>query len=93
MTEGDTLPETAEMIQDAMAGWLTVALEHGDPIPAPRPIDDYSGKVFVRTSKQLHRMIADEAARQGVSMSQWASEVLAREVGMEAQARAERASG
>ena len=87
MTEGDTLQEGIEMIQDALALWLTVSLEHGDPIPEPRVIDDYSGKVFVRTSKQLHRLVSEEAARQGVSMSQWVGEVLAREVGLKAGGR------
>jgi hypothetical protein len=43
---------------------------------------EYSGKTFVRTSPQLHKMVAETAARHGVSMSQWVSEVLAREVGV-----------
>ena len=33
VSEGDTLEEALEMIQDAMEGWLHVAAEHGDPIP------------------------------------------------------------
>ena len=33
MTEGDTFEEAMAMIEDAMQGWLEVALEHGDPVP------------------------------------------------------------
>ena len=34
VSNGDTFEDAWEMIQDAMEGWLQVALEHGDPIPA-----------------------------------------------------------
>jgi antitoxin HicB len=37
ITEGNTLKETAEMIHDAMASWIEVALEDGRPIPLPKP--------------------------------------------------------
>ncbi len=33
LSEGDTFEEAWEMIQDAMAGWLQVASEHGDAVP------------------------------------------------------------
>ena len=33
MTEGDTFEEAMAMIEDAMQGWLEVALEHVDPVP------------------------------------------------------------
>ena len=33
VTEGDTFAEALEMVKDAMAGWLQVAAESGDPIP------------------------------------------------------------
>ena len=35
VTEGDTFAEAMEMVMDAMAGLLQVAVEHGDPIPEP----------------------------------------------------------
>ena len=34
VTEGDTFEEALAMIKDAMQGWLEVAFEHGDPVPA-----------------------------------------------------------
>lgn len=33
VTEGDSFAEALEMVKDAMAGWLSVAVEFGDPIP------------------------------------------------------------
>jgi len=35
MTEGDTRSEALANLEDAMAGWLSVHLEDGDPIPPP----------------------------------------------------------
>ena len=33
VTEGDTFAEALEMVKDAIAGWLQVAAQFGDPIP------------------------------------------------------------
>ena len=33
VSEGDTFEEAVAMIEDAMQGWLEVALEYGDPVP------------------------------------------------------------
>lgn len=33
VTEGDTFAEALEMAKDAIAGWLHVAAQSGDPIP------------------------------------------------------------
>jgi antitoxin HicB len=82
MTEADSAAEVLEALEEARAEWITVALEHGQKIPAPVGASEYSGKIFARTSPALHRLVAEEAARHGVSMSQWISEVLAREVGL-----------
>ncbi len=68
--EGDTLEEAAEMIQDAMASWIEVALEDGRPIPLPKPSEAYSGKFVVRLPPSLHRDAAEAARREGVSLNQ-----------------------
>lgn len=81
MTEASSAAEALEALEDARAAWIAVALDQGLKIPLPVAAGDYSGKIFVRTSRQLHKMVAEAAARHGVSMSQWVSEVLAREVG------------
>ena len=81
MTEGDSAQEAAEMILDAKKAWIEVALEDGQPIPEPRPVEDYSGKFVVRVSKSLHRDLTQEAERQGVSLNQFINTELARSVG------------
>ncbi len=75
----ETQEEAFEKLKVARADWLARALAKGEAMP--RPVGKYSGKIFIRTSKQLHEAVARRAAREGVSMSQWVSELLAREVG------------
>lgn len=87
MTEADTREDLIELIDEARAEWLASAFEHGDPIPRPKGVDDYSGKIFVRTSPDLHRKVSEEAAKQGISMSQWVAEVLAETLGVRDAAR------
>jgi antitoxin HicB len=82
MTEADTATEALESLEEARAEWLAAALEQGLKIPEPVGEGDYSGKIFVRTSPELHRAVVREASRQGVSMSQWVSEVIAQELGL-----------
>jgi len=81
MSQGDTPEEAIEMIQDAMRGWIEVSLEDGDPIPEPRPPEDYSGKFVVRVPRSLHRELVEHAEREGVSLNQYINVVLARAVG------------
>ncbi|MGC1377791.1 MAG: type II toxin-antitoxin system HicB family antitoxin [Anaerolineales bacterium] len=81
LTQADTFEELGEMIEDAMRGWLTVALKEGLPIPEPQPDEDYSGKFVLRLPRSLHRQIAEMAQREGVSLNQYVNVALARAVG------------
>jgi antitoxin HicB len=81
ITEGDSAQDAAEMILDAMHGWVEIALADGQTIPEPRPVEDYSGKFVVRVPKSLHRDLAQEADRQGISLNQFIGTELARSVG------------
>lgn len=81
MTEADSATEAIEALEEARAEWIATALEDGQRIPEPLDTQDFSGKIFIRTSPELHRKVAGMAARQGVSMSQWVSEVLSEAVG------------
>jgi antitoxin HicB len=77
MTEGDSPEEVVEMIFDAMAGWLEIALEDGRPIPEPRPVEDYSGKFVVRVPRTLHRQLVEASDRESVSLNQYINVILA----------------
>ena len=80
ISQGDTPEEALEMIQDAMKGWLEVAIEEGMPIPEPRQLEDYSGKFVVRVPASLHRDLVDQASEEGVSLNQFVNVALARAV-------------
>jgi predicted RNase H-like HicB family nuclease len=41
-TAGETPEEALALLRDAMAGWFTVAVEHGLPVPDPAPRPDGS---------------------------------------------------
>lgn len=40
LTDGSSIPEALEMLEDAKYGWLCVALENGLDIPEPDPEAD-----------------------------------------------------
>ncbi len=77
MSQGETLQEAYEMIQDAMRGWLEIALEDNISIPEPVPDEAYSGKFVVRLPRSLHRQLAETAEREGVSLNQFINVALA----------------
>jgi antitoxin HicB len=81
ITQGDDFEELGEMIEDAMRGWIEVALEDGLDIPEPRSEEDYSGKFVVRVPKSLHHRLVQRAEREGVSLNQFINVVLAGAVG------------
>ena len=80
MTEADTFAEVEEMIRDAMAAWIKVALEEGIPIPEPRPLEQFSGRFVLRLPKSLHRDVARKAEEEGVSINQWIVAAVARAI-------------
>ena len=81
MSQGDTAEDAIEMIHDAMRGWIGVALEDGDPVPEPKPDEDYSGKFVVRVPRSLHRQLAEAAEHEGVSLNQFINVALGMAVG------------
>lgn len=69
---GNTLDELYENLNEAMEGYLEVKLENNLPIPIPEDTDGYSGKFVVRIPKTLHKRLAVEADKEGVSLNQLA---------------------
>lgn len=70
MTEADTQEEALMMIEDAMKGWIELALEDGGSIPEPVE-ENYSGKILLRAPKSLHKELMDKAKSEGVSLNQY----------------------
>jgi len=73
MTEADTLEEAYNMIKDAMAAWLEVAIEEGEKVPLPQVLEEekYSGRILLRLPKSLHRKLIENAKEEGVSLNQY----------------------
>ena len=81
MTEGNTREEALKNLDDAMKGWIDVAIEDGESIPEPLESRSFSGKFVVRVPRSLHRNLAKRAEVEGVSLNQVVVTALAREVG------------
>ncbi|MBS3968134.1 MAG: type II toxin-antitoxin system HicB family antitoxin [Truepera sp.] len=70
VSQGETLNEAMEMIEEARQLWLEVAYEHGDEIPLPSTDEAFSGRVLLRMPHSLHRRLSEGAEREGVSLNQ-----------------------
>ena len=57
--------------QDCKREWLAAALEDGYEIPEPTSDDEYSGQFKLRLPKSLHRALAENSKREGISMNQY----------------------
>lgn len=77
ITEGETLEEITQRIENARKAWIETAYEDGMEIPLPRTHEQYSGKFMVRIPKYLHRRLAERAKREGVSLNQYVESILA----------------
>ena len=83
MTCADTLDSLWTMIEEAKELWLEVALEDGDHIPEPQPVEvhEYSGKFVTRIPRSLHRELAQRAKAEGTSLNQLVLSLLAEGTG------------
>ena len=89
-SQGKTLEEAMEMIEEARRMWLESAYEDGLDIPLPRDLEQYSGKFFVRAPRTLHRKLGQMAKREGVSLNQYLVSTLSEAVGIEEGRKARR---
>lgn len=67
---GETEEEAIREIKLVQKEWLRIAKKEGFPIPKPQTADSYSGKITAKTSKTLHRQLAELAQEEGVSLNQ-----------------------
>jgi antitoxin HicB len=76
--EGDTLEEAMDNILASMRSWIEQAIDEDLPIPEPGEEDGYSGRLVLQLPRSLQDELAERAQRDGVSVSQYASVLLAR---------------
>lgn len=72
MTVADDVADIPTLAMDAKRLWLETAYEHNLEIPLPTRPEEYSGKFNLRLPKSLHRRLAEGAARDDVSLNQYA---------------------
>jgi antitoxin HicB len=85
ITCADTLDELWAMVEDAKRTWLEGSLAEGLSIPEPSiPSleEEWSGKFTVRVPRSLHRKLAEQAGREGVSLNQFVATSLTETVGL-----------
>lgn len=81
ITQGETLQECAEMIEDAKRCWIDDALDRGEPVPEPASDEKYGGRILLRAPKSLHRALAERAHKEGVSLNQYLVYTLSKTLG------------
>lgn len=74
---GETAEAAVSNAIEAKKEWLTAAIEEGIDIPLPDSIDNYSGQFKLRLPKSLHKQLAEDARRDGISMNQYCVYLLA----------------
>ena len=84
MSDGGTLEEAYDNIEDAKKEWLMSMLERKMNIPEPADQEEFSGKFLVRLPKSLHRTLAQISKREGVSLNQYVASALAYSAGQKA---------
>jgi predicted RNase H-like HicB family nuclease len=84
ISQGETPEDAVRNVYDAMAGWISVALEDGKEIPEPRDDGSFSGRFLLRLPRGLHAELARQAEAEGVSLNQYVTTMLAGAAGWHA---------
>jgi antitoxin HicB len=73
---GTTVTDAVSNVQQAKELWMKSRFESGGEIPEPTDEEDFSGKFVLRIPRVLHRSLAHQAQKQGVSLNHYASSLL-----------------
>ena len=65
------LQNPGENAVNAKRAWLEAAIEDGIEIREPSGQTSYSGQFKLRLPKTLHRLLAEQARKEGISMNQY----------------------
>lgn len=71
LSVGETIEAAIANGEDAKRAWLAAAMEDGCPIPEPAGDEEYSGQFKLRIPKSLHRQLAMQSKKEGISMNQY----------------------
>ncbi len=81
MSDGETIEEAYRNIAEAKHEWLASMIERNLPIPEPTTENNFSGKFVVRIPKSLHKLLAEQSQKEGVSLNQFIANSLSYVVG------------
>jgi antitoxin HicB len=76
-SRGRTPEEALNGARAAMSNWIELALEEGREIPEPKPATSHSGRLLLRMPRTLHAQLTRASEREGVSLNQFITDVLA----------------
>ncbi len=76
-SHGKTSDEALDGIEAAMTKWIAVALEEGRDIPEPKSATSHSGRLLLRMPRTLHADLTRASEREGISLNQFITDVLA----------------
>ena len=74
ITCGDTMEIAIKNAEDAKREWIQSALDEGISIPEPQPeepVSNFSGQFKLRLPRTLHKALAMQARKEGISMNQY----------------------
>ena len=83
ISEGDTPDEAIENLEDAMRGWLQVAVGDGKRVPEPLDAGEYNGRILLRVPRPVHARCVRLAEADGISLNQWLLEAIGERLGAE----------
>jgi antitoxin HicB len=82
IAHGAKQTDALSALEEIKAAWIDDALEVGDHIPVPDAEESLpSGKWVQRVPKSLHKKLTEMAKREGSSLNQFATAILAEAVG------------
>lgn len=75
---GQTIESAIKNVQDAKTAWLNEAIENKLDVPEPNDESKYSGQFKLRIPKTLHKLLAEQAKKEGTSMNQYCMYLLSK---------------
>jgi antitoxin HicB len=76
-SRGKTAEEALGGVEAAKTSWIQAALEEGRDIPEPKSATSHSGRLLLRMPRTLHAELTRASEREGVSLNQFITDVLA----------------
>jgi predicted RNase H-like HicB family nuclease len=76
-SRGKSPEDALSGVKAAMTGWIETALQEGREVPEPKSESSHSGRLLLRMPRTLHADLTRASEREGVSLNQFITDVLA----------------